>query len=260
MRFVFVRTILLVFLPALLFAQDPPSGILTEIGVDQKLNARIPLDTTLRDESGRIVRLADFFRGRPVIVSFVYYECPMLCTMSLNGLLHGIKPLAFNVGEEFEIVNISIEPRETPELAAAKKRHYLKDYGRASADRGWHFLTADESAIRQLTDVAGYRYKWDKHTKQWAHVSALIIVTPDGRISQYLYGIEYSPRDIRLSLVQASQNGIGTLVDRVLMYCYHYDPVTGRYGFVIMNTIRVAGFAMVAGILSFIVLARRRER
>jgi protein SCO1/2 len=240
-------------------AQDPPAGILNEIGVDQKLNAPVPLQLTFKDESGNDVKLAELLRGKPVILSLVYYECPMLCSMTLNGLVKSLRPLAFNVGEDFEVVTISFDPSEKPDLAAAKKNVYIKDYGRAGAEKGWHFLTGSSDSIEALTQAVGYRYKWDAATKQWAHVSAIVILTPDGRVSQYLYGIEFSSRDLRLSLVQASQNKIGTLVDRILLYCYHYNPETGKYGIVIMNTVRLASVATVLALAAFIVISRRRE-
>jgi protein SCO1 len=251
--------LLFAFTPALL-SQDPPAGILTEIGVDQKLDAQLPMDAVLRDEEGRAVVLRDFFNGKPVILSFVYFECPMLCTMTLNGLVHSLKPLSFQIGKEFEVVSISIDPSESPALASRKKESYVKEYGRAGAASGWHFLTGDEESIRRITDAAGYRYKWDEHTQQWAHVSAIVIATPDGRVSQYLHGIEFSSRDVRFSLVKASEYKIGTIVDRALLYCYHYDPTTGKYGFVIMNTVRLAGLATVFALAAFIVVSVRRER
>lgn len=241
-------------------AQDPPGGILTEIGVDQKLNAPVPLDLHFKNEQGRDVRLRDYFRGKPVVLSLVYYECPMLCSMTLNGLVKSVRPLAFSVGDEFDILTISFDPRETPELATAKKAAYVKDYDRHNAASGWHFLTGPADSIRDLTDAVGYRYKWDDYTKQWAHVSAIMILTPDGRLSQYLYGIEFSARDLRLSLVQASQNKIGTLVDRILLYCYHYNPDTGKYGLVIMNTVRITSLAAVLALAVFIIVnSKRRE-
>jgi len=243
-----------------LLSQDPPAGILTEMGVDQKLDSQLPMDAVLRDEEGRAVPLKEYFQGTPVILSFVYFECPMLCTMTLNGLVHSLKPLSFNVGKEFEVISISIDPSETPSLAAQKKQSYIKEYGRSGASLGWHFLTGDQESIRRITDAAGYRYKWDEHTKQWAHVSAIVIATPDGRVSQYLHGIEFASRDVRLSLVKASEYKIGTIVDRALLYCYHYDPTTGKYGFVIMNTVRLAGLATVFALAAFIVVSVRRER
>ena len=251
--------LLLLLLGGTALAQDPPAGVLGEIGVDQKLNAPIPKDLLFKDESGRDVRIGDFFHGKPVILTLVYYECPMLCSMTLNGLVKSLRPLAFTIGDEFEVVTVSFDPNEKPELATAKKDVYVNDYGRASAASGWHFLTGTADSIHRLTDAVGYRYKRDEYTKQWAHVSAILILTPDGRVSQYLYGIEFSGRDLRLSLVQASQNKIGTLVDRVLLYCYHYYPETGRYGLAIMNTVRLASLATVAALVLFIMISRRRE-
>jgi protein SCO1 len=240
-------------------AQDPSSDILTAIGVDQKLNATLPLDLPFKDESGRDASLRDFFRGRPVILSLVYYECPMLCSMTLNGLVKAMRPLAFSIGNDFDVVTISFDPNETPQLAAAKKDVYVKDYARSGAASAWHFLTGSSQSIQRLTDAVGYRYKWDDATKQWAHTSAIVVLTPDGRVSQYLFGIEFSSRDLRLSLVQASQNKIGTLIDRILLYCYHYKPETGKYGLVIMSTVRVASLATVFALAAFIIFSRRRQ-
>ncbi len=251
--------VLFLFAAPRVFAQDPPAGILTEIGVDQKLKAAVPLDLVFKDEAGNDVRLRDFVRGRPVVLSLVYYECPMLCSLTLNGLVKSMRPLAFNIGDDFEVVTISFDPSEQPSLAAAKKNVYVKDYGRPGAAAGWHFLTGSRDSIEHLTEAVGYRYKWDQQTKQWAHVSAIMVLTPDGRVSQYLYGIEFSSRDLRLSLVQASQNKIGTLVDRILLYCYHYNPDTGKYGLVIMNMVRLTSLATVLALAAFIILSRRRE-
>ena len=255
----FVAMFPLGFRTLTVMAQDPPAGILTEIGVDQKLNAPVPMDVHFKDEAGKDVRLGDLFHGKPVVLSLVYYECPMLCSMTLNGLVKSMRPLAFNLGDEFDVLTISFDPHEQPELAAAKKSVYVSDYGRPGAAAGWHFLTGSPDAIRHLTDAVGYRYKWDEYTKQWAHVSAIMILTPDGRVSQYLYGIEFSARDMRLSLIQASQNKIGNIVDRIFLYCYHYNPDTGRYGLVIMNTVRLASLATVFAIVAFIIISRRRE-
>jgi protein SCO1/2 len=240
-------------------AQGPADSILAEVGVEQKLNAAVPLDLTFKDEHGNDVKLGQLFHGKPVVLSLVYYECPMLCSMTLNGLVKSLRPLAFNVGDEFQVVTISFDPREKSDLAAAKKNTYVTDYGRSGAQSGWHFLTGSQESIRQLTETVGYRYKWDEKTNQWAHASAIMILTADGRVSQYLYGIEFSSRDLRLSLIQASQNKVGTLVDRVLLYCYHYDPATGKYGFAIMNVVRVASLGTVLGLAAFIVFSRRRE-
>jgi len=251
--------LLLSFISPTLMAQDPPAGILADIGVDQKLDAALPLDLAFKDESGRDVPLRDFFRGRPVILSLVYYECPMLCSMTLNGLVKAMRPLAFSIGEDFDVVTISFDPNEKPQLAAAKKAIYIKDYARAGAASSWHFLTGSLQAIERLTDAVGYRYKWDDQTKQWAHASAIIVLTPDGRVSQYLFGIEFSSRDLRLSLLQAGQNKIGSVIDRILLYCYHYNPETGKYGLAIMNTVRLASVATVFALAAFIIFSRRRE-
>ena len=254
--FMFISLLLIALAAA---AQDPPAGILNEIGVDQKLDATVPLNLRFRDESGAEVELGSFFRGKPVILSLVYYECPMLCSMTLNGLVKSMRPLTFEPGADFDVVTVSFDPRETPQIAAAKKAAYVKDLDRSGAEKGWHFLTGSQDAIQQLTNSVGYRFKWDDQTEQWAHVSAIMVLTPDGRVSQYLYGIEFSPRDLRLSLVQASQNKIGTLVDRILLYCYHYEPETGKYGLVIMNAVRLAAIGTVCALAAFIIFSRRRE-
>jgi protein SCO1/2 len=249
--------ILLIAIP--LLAQDQPAGILTEIGVDQKLNAPIPMDLIFKDEAGKEVRFGNFFHGKPVVLSLVYYECPMLCSLTLNGLVKSMRPLTFNIGDEYEVVTVSFDSNEKPELAAGKKSVYIKDYGRPGAAAGWHFLTGSPDSIDRLTDAVGYRYKWDETTKQWAHVSAIMVLTPDGRVSQYLYGIEFSARDLRLSLIQASQNKMGTLVDRILLYCYHYNPDTGKYGLVIMSMVRLASLGAVLALAAFVILNLRRE-
>ena len=254
--FMFISLLLIALAAA---AQDPPAGILNEIGVDQKLDATVPLNLRFRDESGAEVELGSLFRGKPVILSLVYYECPMLCSMTLNGLVKSMRPLTFEPGADFDVVTVSFDPRETPQIAAAKKAAYVKDLDRRGAEKGWHFLTGSQDAIQQLTNSVGYRFKWDDQTEQWAHVSAIMVLTPDGRVSQYLYGIEFSPRDLRLSLVQASGNKIGTVVDQVLLYCYHYKPETGKYGLIIMNTVRLAGIATVCALAAFIIFSRRRE-
>ena len=251
--------VLLFFISPALMAQDTPDRILTEIGVDQQLNASLPLDLPFKDEAGRDLVLRDLFRRRPVILSLVYYECPMLCSMTLNGLVKAMRPLALNLGHDFDVVTVSFDPNEKPQLAAAKKDVYLKDYARPGAAAGWHFLTGSSQSIQQLTESVGYRFKWDDYTKQWAHTSAIIVLTPEGRVSQYLFGIEFSARDLRLSLVQASENKIGSLIDRVLLYCYHYIPESGKYGLAIMNIVRVASLATVLALAAFIIFARRRE-
>lgn len=246
------------------WAQGVPSGqpapILQGVGIDQKLNAQVPLDLVFRDESGRAVALREYFGERPVILSLVYYECPMLCTLILNGLLRSLRALSFTAGREFIVLTVSFDPREGPELAAAKKRAYVRSYGRSEAERGWHFLTGEEAAIRRLTEAVGFRYAFDAETGQFAHASGIMVLTPQGRVARYFYGIEYAPRDLRLGLVEAAQGKIGSPVDQLLLYCYHYDPKTGRYSMLIMNVLRLAGAATVLALGGFMLAMFRRER
>lgn len=246
------------------WAQGLPSGqpapILQRVGIDQKLDAQIPLDLVFRDEQGRAVPLRAYFGEKPVVLSLVYYECPMLCTLILNGLLRSLRALPLTVGKDFTVVTVSFDPREGPELAAAKKRTYVQSYGRPGADGGWHFLTGEEEAIRRLTDAVGFRYAFDPETGQFAHASGIIVLTPQGRVARYFYGIEYSPRDLRFGLIEAAAGKIGSPVDQILLYCYHYDPKAGRYSLLIMNVLRVAGAATVAVLGVFILAMIRRDR
>jgi len=244
---------------AQLGASTPPP-MLRNVGIEQRLHASLPLDLTFRDEAGEPVELREYFGRKPVVLAFVYYECPMLCTQILNGLLESVRVLNFDVGKEFEIVTVSFDPGETAQLAAAKKQLYLQQYGRRGAETGWHFLTGDTSAIRQLTQAAGFHYRYDPATDQFAHASAIMVATPQGQLAKYFYGVEYAPRDLRLALVEASQNKIGTPVDQLLLYCFHYDPLTGKYSFVVMNALRVAGIATVLSLATFILLMFRRDR
>jgi protein SCO1 len=241
---------------------QPSSAVpaaLREIGFDQNLDQRIPLETTFRDESNRIVRIGDYFGKRPVVLVFAYYDCPMLCTQVINGLASALNVLSLQPGRDFEIVTVSFDPRDTPEHAAAKKSHYIERYQRPGAADAWHFLTGDESSIKALTRAAGFRYVWDAPTSQFAHPSGVIVLTPDGRLARYLFGIEYGPRDLRYAIVEASEGRIGNVADALLLYCYHYDPMTGRYGFVIMRALRLAGAATVLVLGTFIFVMIRRE-
>ena len=233
---------------------------LREIGFDQRLDERLPLDTPLRDEAGGAVNLGDYFGKRPVVLVFAYYDCPMLCTLAINGLSSALNVLSLNPGTDFEIVTISIDPRDTPAAAALKKAGYLDRYKRAGAAEAWHFFTGDQPSIDRLTRSAGFRYAWDQETKQFAHPTGIIVLTPDGRMSRYLFGIEYGPRDLRLAIVEASSGKVGSAVDSLLLYCYHYDPMTGRYGLAIMRTMRIAGAATVLALGGLIVVMLRRER
>ncbi len=233
---------------------------LREIGFDQNIDQLLPLDTTFRDEAGTTVHLGDYFGKRPVVLVFAYYDCPMLCTMVINGLSSALGVLSLNPGKDFEIVTVSFNPRDTPASATAKKAAYLERYRRPGSAEGWHFLTGDQPQIDRVTKAAGFRYVWDEQTKQYAHPSGIIVATPDGRLAKYLFGIEYGPRDLRLAIVEASQGKVGTAADALLLYCYHYDPMTGRYGLAIMRAVRIAGAATVLAIGTFIVIMVRRER
>jgi len=230
------------------------------IGFDQNIDQHIPLDTTLRDESGARVRLADYFGKRPVVMVFAYYDCPMLCTQVIHGLSSALGVLSLAPGKDFEIVTVSFNPRDTPATATAKKAVYLERYNQPGARAAWHFLTGDEPSIERLTKAAGFRYAWDEDTKQFAHPSGIIVLTPEGRLAKYLFGIEYGPRDLRFAIVEASAGKVGSIVDSLLLYCYHYDPMLGRYGLVIMRAIRVAGAATVLALAAFILVMLRRER
>ena len=237
-----------------------PPG-LEGVGIDQRLNEPVPLNLTFKDEQGNAVRLSDYFHdGRPVILNLVYYQCPMLCTEVLNGLTAALKVLRFEPGKQFEIVTLSIDPRETPQLAANKKEMYLKKLGNPDAAKGWHFLTGEQAQIAALAGAVGWRYRYDAKLDQFAHAAGIVLITPDGRIAQYYYGVEYSAKDMRLGIVEASQNKIGSLADQVLLYCYHYDPRTGRYGATITNIIRLAGLATVIVLGSALVLLFRNEK
>jgi protein SCO1 len=232
--------------------------VLKSVGIDQRLNEQIPMDAVFRDEQGHDVRLGQFFHGKPVVLSLVYYTCPMLCNQVLNGMMGAFRQVTFNIGEQFEVITVSFDPRETPDLAAAKKSTYIKAYNRPGAEASWHFLTGDEASIKRLTEAAGFRYLWDEQTKQFAHASGIMVLTPEGKLARYFYGIEYPPRDLRLGLVEASQNKIGTPVDALMLYCYHYDPATGKYGAIVMNVVRLAGGLSVVLIVGLLLVLRKR--
>jgi protein SCO1 len=236
-----------------------PSRLLQKVGINQKLDAQIPLNLPFTDESGQEVTLQEYFQKKPVILALVYYQCPSLCNMVLNGVLRSIKQLDMTAGNQYEVLAVSFDPRETPEMATAKKQNYLKDYKRPGAESGWHFLTGPETSSKALADSVGFRYVYDAMTNQYAHSSAIIVVTPAGRVARYFYGIEYPARDVRLALVEASSERIGTPTDQVLLYCFHYDPTTGKYALVVMNVLRLAGLITVAVLATFMIIMFRRD-
>ena len=235
-----------------------PARLLQHVGISQKMGAAIPLDLPFADESGRDVTLRQYSE-RPVILALVYYQCPSLCNMVLNGILRSIKNVDLTAGGEYEVVAVSFDPRETPEMAAAKKQTYLREYKRPGAEQGWHFLTGPETSSKALADAVGFHYVYDALTNQYAHSSAIVILTPGGRIARYFYGIEYPARDVRLGLVEASRERIGTPTDQVLLYCFHYDPSTGKYALVIMNVLRLAGVLTVGLLAAFMIVMFRRD-
>lgn len=247
-------------LTGMALSQTTPNRIFQEVGIDQKLDEQVPLDLEFRDEHGNVVKLDQYFHSKPIILSLVYYECPMLCTQILNGMVETFRTMKFSAGEEFTVLSVSFNPRETPELAAKKKNLYLTKYARKGTADGWHFLTGEETSIKPLADAVGFRYVYDEATKQYAHASGIMVLTPEGKVARYFYGIEYVADDLRFALVEASKNQIGSMVDQLLLLCYHYDPMTGTYGFVITRTLRIAGVLTILAIGGFIVLMLRRER
>lgn len=244
---------------------NPSTGLptaLQDVKIEQKLDQQLPLDLVFRDESGQQVKLGQYFGNKPVVLSLVYYDCPMLCTQVLNGMVTSFRVLPFQIGKEFDVVTVSFDPRETNALATAKKKvyvNYLPERMRAGANDGWHFLTGDPASIEKLTDAVGFRYHYDEATKQFAHASAIMVATPQGRLSRYFYGIEYAPRDLRLGLIESSANKIGTPMDQLLLYCYHYDPATGKYGGAVIRVMRVAGVITVLGILAMLLFLKARN-
>ncbi len=230
-----------------------------EVGIDQNLDAQAPPDLAFRDEDDNAVRLGDYFRQRPVVLVLAYFRCPKLCSMVLNGLTDTFRLMSFEVGREFDVVTVSFDPRDTPEMAAEKKKSYLQRYGHPEIGESWHFLTGDKEQIDALARAVGFRYRYDEKEDQYAHASGIMVLTPQGRVSRYFYGIRYSPRDLRLGLVEASANKIGSPVDQLLLLCLHYDPRSGTYSSV-MDGLRVAGVVTLAGMVSFFVWSWRRNR
>jgi protein SCO1 len=235
-------------------------GLLGKIGIDQKIGQQLPLDLMFRDEDGRDVRLGQFFGARPVVLVLAYYDCPMLCTQVLNGMTGALKTLSFDAGKDFEVVVVSIDPKDNFRLAANKKASYVEHYGRPQTAGGWHFLTGTEASIAPLAAAIGFRYAYDANLKQYAHGAAMYVATPKGVVARYLLGIDFAPRDLRLALVEASNNQLGSVTDKVLLLCYHYDPSVGKYGVAILNAVRIGFIATVTGFLAFLFVSLRRER
>jgi protein SCO1 len=246
-------------------AGNPSSGLpkaLSNVGLEQKLDQQLPLDLVFRDENGEEVKLGKYFGQKPVVLALVYYDCPMLCTQVLNGMVTSFRVLPFQVGKEFDVVTVSFDPRETSALATTKKKvyvNYLPEKMRPAAMNGWHFLTGDQANIAKLTDAVGFRYYYDETTKQFAHASGIMVATPHGKLSRYFYGIEYAPRDLRLGLIESSAEKIGSPVDQLLLYCYHYDPSTGKYGAAVMKIMRIAGVITVLALVAMLFALKGRK-
>ena len=252
--------ILILFLSLQVNAQSYTENLQQRIGIDQKLGDQLPLDLPFVDSDGNPVHLRDYFGDKPIILSLVYFDCPMLCTQVINSLLRAMNVLSFGAGTEFDVLTISIDPGETPELANAKKIEYLKNYRGREGSTGWHFLTGDQQQIDQLAAAVGFRYEYDEPTDQYIHASGIMVLTPEGKLARYFYGIDYPPRDLRWGLVEAADGAIGNPVDQLLLLCYSYDPMTGKYGLYIRNSLRIGGLATILALGSFIVVMLRRER
>ena len=253
-------SLLILLLTATAHAHDDGRPLaLQAVALDQRLGEQVPLDVELRDESGKRVRLGDYFGARPVILTFAYYRCQDLCPLVLDGLLRTLRALSFSAGNQFNVVNVSFDPRDTSALAAAKKGDLIKRYARPGAADGWHFLTGEESSIRSVTAAAGFRYNYETDHDRFGHAAGILLLTPGGRLARYFYGIEFSPRDLRLGLIEASNGKIGSPIDQLLLFCYHYDPAAGKYGLLVTNLVRGASVATILALAIYIALSLRAE-
>lgn len=236
---------------------------LKNVGIEQKLNAQVPFDAVFKDENGREIKLGELFgKGRPTILALVYFECPMLCNEVLNGLTGSLKSLSLDAGKDFDVIAISFDAREndTPDLAKNKKEGYLKRYGRTGAENGWHFLTGTQSEIDKVTQAVGFNYAWDEQSNQFAHAGGIMVTTADGRLSRYLYGIDYAPKDVKFALIESADGKIGNPAEQLMLYCFHYDPSTGKYGLSILRVLRVAGIATLVGLGAMILAFWARNK
>ena len=240
--------------------QRPSNDISGQVAFDQQLNARVPLEIAFRDEQGRVVRLGDYFTTQPVILAPVYYECGRVCPLVLEGVVRSLRALPFLVGKELQVVAVSIDPREGPAQAQEKKQVTIKRYSRSPSGEGWHFLTGQKEAIEQLSGTIGFRYARQGARQEYIHASGIVVLTPEGRVARYFYGFDFAPRDLKLGLIEATQGKIGSPIDRLLLLCYDYDPATGKYGLVILNSLRLSGLATVVALGAFLVVMFRRER
>jgi protein SCO1/2 len=243
--------------PTMPSSQTPRA--LSKVTFEQRLNEQLPLDLPFKDATGRDVRLGDYFGRKPIVLTFVYYECPMLCTEVLNGLESALRVINETIGREFDVITVSFDPKETPVLAAGKKKAYLERYRRPEAAQGWHFLTGGKDSIDALTRAAGFNFAWDEASHQFAHASGIVIATPAGKLSRYFFGVDYSPRDVKFALIESSTEKIGTLAERLLLYCYHYDPAQGNYGFAAMRAVRIGGGVTLLALAGFVLVSLRSD-
>ena len=249
-------------------SQGTANGIpdpLKRVGIDQRLGENLPLTAEFKDENGQTVKLGDYFgKGRPVIIAIVYYECPMLCNQVLNGLTGTLKGISLDAGKDFDVIAVSFDAKEfdKPDLAKNKKASYMERYGRPDTEKGWHFLTGTQGSIDAITQATGFKYEWDEKSSQFAHGSAIMMATPNGKLSRYFYGIDYSPRDVKLGLVESAENKVGSMTDELMLYCFHYDPASGKYGFQILAVLRLAGIATVLGmgLMGFVFWRRNKVK
>ncbi len=239
----------------------PPA--LMEVGIEQRLGEQLPLEAVLKDEDGNAVKLGDYFaKGRPVIIAFVYYECPMLCNQVLNGLTGSLKGMSIDAGKDFDVIALSFDARENDKAALAKnkKASYMERYARPGSENGWHFLTGSEESILAVTRAAGFNFKWDEKSNQFAHAGAVMIATPDGKISRYLYGIDYAPKDLKFAVMESAEARVGSPVEQLMLYCYHYDPSTGKYGLSVLRVMRIGGVATLLGLGAMLFVFWRRNK
>jgi len=258
-----IRTAIVLMIAALTLAAGAQSltvSQLTDVRFDQELGVQVSLDLVFRDETGKTVSLAEYFGKKPVVLVLGYYQCPMLCTLTFNGMVEGMNDMKWSIGDQFDVVHVSINPKEPPDLAAAKRQNYLKQYGRPGAAAGWHFLTGDETQIRKLADEVGFHYAYDSSVQQYAHPSGLVILTPDGKVSKYFFGVKFSPPDLYAALQDASQHNVGSPIQRLVLLCFHYNPINGKYGAAIMMVIRIMGAATIGGMVWLFGAMIRRER
>jgi protein SCO1 len=251
---------LLVIVAKLITPATARSNVLQDVQFNQRINEPIPLNLEFRDSNDRPVKLAQYFGRRPVVLSLVYYECPMLCTLELNGLVRSLRTLSMSAGEEFELVTVSFDHGETPQLAAAKKAQYVAQYERPSAEQGWHFLTGEQANIERLCEAVGFRYVYDPERDEYAHASGIVVLTPGGKIFRYFYGIDYPPKTLRLGIVESSEGRLGSATDQLMLMCYGYDPATGEYGLLVMNIIRLGGALTICVLAAFIGTSVYREK